>query len=105
MKIEEIITEASGRSKTNRLNNVKKIAHMMGWKKPMFVDKMTHGYRFPLGDWSKEETQKLADKVKKELGITGLKFRNRGGYARPADHIDMIVPFYNGDDEPLQWTK
>ena len=77
----------------------------MGWdtKHRGFIDAMKHGYRVHLGDWSDEETQSLANDIEQNLGITGLVFRKRGGYSRRSGEVDMVVPFYFGDDEPISW--
>lgn len=79
-------------------NNVKRALNALDWRRPMFVDKVTHGYRVRLSQ-QEDVANELAKKIKDKTGIE-VQVR-RGGPGRRG--YDAIIPFAT-DDEKLEYT-
>ena len=97
IKAAEDRVKESGGSKQHHVDkNVSDALEALGWtgkEKPMFIDKMTNGYRVSCYTKDKAEAEKLAAKIKKKTGVE-VTLRQRGGYGPKNGQYDMMIPFY-----------
>lgn len=79
-------------------NNVKRVMNALEMGRPLFVDKMTHGYRTCIGDVDEEYANRIKEYIKQKTNIE-IQIRKR---RCTKSTYDMIIPFAI-DDENLKY--
>lgn len=88
---------------SSRTNNVKRFCNILGISKPNFVDPMSSGYRIHFGEdnWSQEQVESYL--VQKGVRPLVSKIRKRGGYGYNSGGWDLIIPYANENEPPIDY--
>lgn len=90
--------KSRSKSQHHKDQNVSNVLETLGWTgkdKPMFIDKVTHGYRISLYTKDEKKAVKAQSNILKKTGVK-VTLRKRTGYGAKAGQWDMVVPFYSG---------